>query len=253
MKSLILFLIKKMLDLISANHKVWWEDGQLPFDHIPFVQVNHRVYDCRHGVDRYSSQKKKNRTSNSSDHSFKKHRNMVQGTRKLNCSAQVHMREYIRFPDFRIKEQTVWRQKSMSKKLRECLQKGGNANGERWIHIQLPCLSEHKTHPIGSAGGLYQGIDKMLVSKIQELVVAGACSVKEVRRHLKIYVEQDVYKATKAPAKSNRRFYPSKQTIRSHIYKAVIKERFSKFDQKIFKRKLETEVSRRVFLLSPAC
>ena len=62
MKSLILFLIEKMLDLTSANHKVWWEDGQLPFDHIPFVQVNHRVYDCRHGVDRHSSQKKKNRT-----------------------------------------------------------------------------------------------------------------------------------------------------------------------------------------------
>ncbi|XP_046848037.1 uncharacterized protein LOC124441606 [Xenia sp. Carnegie-2017] len=187
-----------MLDLTSANHKVWWEDGQLPFDHIPFVQVNHRVYDCRHGVDRHSSQKKKNRTSNSSDHSFKKHRNMFQGTKKLNCSAQVHMREYIKFPDFR-------------------------------------------------AGGLHQGIDKILVSKIQELVVAGACSVKDVRMHLKIYVEQDLYKATKAPAKTNRRFYPSKQTIRSHqsvsvlcnIYKAVIKERFSKFDQENLQKKIE--------------
>lgn len=79
----------------------------------------------------------------------------------------------------------------------------------------------------------------MLVSKIQELVVAGACSVKEVRRHLKIYVEQDLYKATKAPAKTNRRFYPSKQTIRSHIYKAVIKERFSKFDQENLQKKIE--------------
>jgi hypothetical protein len=79
----------------------------------------------------------------------------------------------------------------------------------------------------------------MLVTKIQELVVAGARSVKEVRRHLKIYVEQDLYKGTKAPPKSNQRFYPSKTTIRSHIYKAVIKERFSKFDQENLQKKIE--------------
>ena len=29
-----------------------WEDGSLRFDHIPFVVVNHKVYDCQHGVDR---------------------------------------------------------------------------------------------------------------------------------------------------------------------------------------------------------
>ena len=63
----------------------------------------------------------------------------------------------------------------------------------------------------------------MLVSKIQELVVGGARSVTEVRRHLKIYVEQDLYKDTQAPPKSNQRFYPSKTTIRSHIYKSVVK------------------------------
>ena len=78
----------------------------------------------------------------------------------------------------------------------------------------------------------------MLVTKIQELVVAGARSVKEVRRHLKIYVEQDLYKGTKAPPKSNQRFYPSKTTIRSHIYKAVVKERFSKFDQENLQKKI---------------
>lgn len=78
-----------------------------------------------------------------------------------------------------------------------------------------------------------------MVNKIQELVAAGARSVKEVRRHLKIYVEQDLYKGTKAPPKSNQRFYPSKTTIRSHVYKAIIKERFSKFDQENLKMKIE--------------
>ena len=71
------------------------------------------------------------------------------------------------------------------------------------------------------------------------MVLAGARSAKEVRRHLKIYVEQDLYKGTKAPLKSNQRFYPSKTTIRSHIYKAVVKERFSKYDQENLQKKIE--------------
>ena len=36
----------------------------------------------------------------------------------------------------------------MSKKLRDFVKEGGN--GERWIHVQLPCFSEHNTHPIGT-------------------------------------------------------------------------------------------------------
>ena len=94
-------------------------------------------------------------------------------------------------------------------------------------------------HIFVQAGGIHQGIDKMLVSKIQELVVGGARSVTEVRRHLKIYVEQDLYEDTQAPPKSNQRFYPSKTTIRSHIYKSVVKERFSKLDQENLQKKIE--------------
>ena len=63
--------------------------------------------------------------------------------------------------------------------------------------------------------------------------------MKEVRRHLKIFVEQDLYRGRKAPPKSNQRFYPSKNTIRSYIYKAVIRERFSKFDQENLQKKVE--------------
>ena len=39
-----------------------WEDGSLRFDHIPFVVVNHKVYDCQHGVDRHVRDKKRNQT-----------------------------------------------------------------------------------------------------------------------------------------------------------------------------------------------
>ena len=47
------------IDLAAKKHKVLWEDSRLPFDHVPFVVVNHKVYDCQHGVDRHLSEKRK--------------------------------------------------------------------------------------------------------------------------------------------------------------------------------------------------
>ena len=47
------------LDIRHENHKIWWEDDRLPFDHAPFILANHRVYDCQHGVDRHLSEKEK--------------------------------------------------------------------------------------------------------------------------------------------------------------------------------------------------
>ena len=41
------------------------------------------------------------------------------------------------------------------------------------------------------------------------------------------------------PQKTNRCFYPSRGTTRSHIYKSVIKERFSKIDQEDLQKKVE--------------
>ena len=49
--------------MAATNHKVTWEDnrpGGLRFDHVPFIVVNHKVYDCQHGVDRHLCEKKRN-------------------------------------------------------------------------------------------------------------------------------------------------------------------------------------------------
>ena len=73
------------------------------------------------------------------------------------------------------------------------------------------------------------------MAKIQELVCAGARSEKEIRRHLKIFVQRELYRGEKAPLKTNRRFYPSKVTIRSHMYK----EGFSKIDPEDLQEKVK--------------
>ncbi|RMX36463.1 hypothetical protein pdam_00010007 [Pocillopora damicornis] len=163
---------------------------------------------------------------------------LLQESRKLNCPAQAHMREIIKFPEYKISQKTEWRCKSHSKKLRYVID-AGTAKTERWINIHFRSVDEHTVHPTGEAGGLFQRIDERLVAKIQELVCAGARSEKEIRRHLKIFVQRELYRGKKAPLKTNIRFYPSKVTIRSHMYKSLVKERFSKIDQEDLQEKVK--------------
>ena len=51
-------------------------------------------------------------------------------------------------------------------------------------------------------------------------------------------MQHELYRGLQAPQKTNRRFYPSKATIRGHIYKSVIKEKFSKIDQEDLQKKV---------------
>ena len=51
----------------------------------------------------------------------------------------------------------------------------------------------------------------------------------EMKRHLKVYVKQQILpKDEIQPSSSNRPFFPKPSDIRSHVYHASIKNRFSK-------------------------
>lgn len=64
---------------------------------------------------------------------------------------------------------------------------------------------------------------------------------REICRHLKIFVEQEWYRGKQAPQKMDRRFYCSRGTIRSPIYKSVIKERYSKINQEDLRKSGDLE------------
>ena len=81
---------------------------------------------------------------------------------------------------------------------------------------------------------------KSMVTKIQELVSAGARSEKEIGQHLKIFVQWELYRGKQEPQKTKWRFYHSKATICSHIYiKSFVKETFSTMDLEDHLRKVE--------------
>ena len=56
-------------------------------------------------------------------------------------------------------------------------------------------------------------------------------SVKEMRRHLELYVKKDLFSGIAMPSRSNRRYFPKKTVIRNKMYKTYVKNRFSKIDQ----------------------
>ena len=62
-----------------------------------------------------------------------------------------------------------------------------------------------------------QPIDARLIKKIDELVKGGVKNVNERKRQLTFYNKNDKFSGAEPPPKTNRRFYPRKKTIRSHM------------------------------------
>lgn len=82
------------------------------------------------------------------------------------------------------------------------------------------------------AGGISQPVDDRLIKKIDPLVTEGVKNTNEMRRHLNVYVRNELLsKEQIQPSVSNRRFYPKLSDIRSHMYRSTVKNRFSKVDQ----------------------
>ena len=62
-----------------------------------------------------------------------------------------------------------------------------------------------------------QPIDVRLIKKIDELVKDGVKNINERKRQLTFYIKNDKFSGAELPPKTNRRFYPRKEMIRSHM------------------------------------
>ena len=75
-------------------------------------------------------------------------------------------------------------------------------------------------------------MDERIIRKIDALVSEGVNDTGETKRHLNVHVKQQILSKDEIqPSPSNRRFFPKPSDIRSHMYHASIKKRFSKIDQ----------------------
>ncbi|XP_041452595.1 uncharacterized protein LOC121405721 [Lytechinus variegatus] len=132
-------------DIKIDHHKVCWEDGSrlrqghLVFDHIPYIVIGIKTLDCQYGRDRHVARKKRSLAQEDDQ----KRRKRLSG-KKVDCPAQISFRDILKFPDYKIESNTVWRRKAMSEKLRKSLSTGSDVKIERRIYVKFPEASDHK-------------------------------------------------------------------------------------------------------------
>ena len=74
-------------------------------------------------------------------------------------------------------------------------------------------------------------MDPRIVDKIHQMVEDGVQDVCEMNRHIQIYVKNTLFACKPFPPKSNRHYFPSRSTIKNHMYIAISRQRLAKVDQ----------------------
>ena len=73
-----------------------------------------------------------------------------------------------------------------------------------------------------------QQVDKKIINQINQLVTEGVRQVREMQRHIRIFVKTELFRGTKLPPSTSRRYFPKKKDLRNHMYRATMKLKFSK-------------------------
>ena len=192
-----------------------------------------RKIDCQFGQQYYKDKKQKST------------RVCVQGTRKIGCKAHVVTREYILYPEFNVAEDNLsgWKLRKIReeklKALRNTIASGEAIKTVRKYYISLPTAeAHHQTHQTGGMHGMAQRMHPRVAQKIRELVLDGITEVPTVCQMLRHCVNNDLRKEEK-PSCSDRAYYPTKDDIKNHVYRAKKAFELSKFDQHNLELKLK--------------
>ena len=129
-----------------------------------------------------------------------KKRLKIQGSRKLECPAQIQVRDVMVFEDYGVDATSCDTENSLrsakekvAKKLKKDLQDGVQGKTTVRHYIRIPLSSLHKGHPIGETAGVNQKIDKRIIDKIFELVSKGVTNIGEVKRSIADFVEKSFF------------------------------------------------------------
>ncbi|XP_065068890.1 calcium-responsive transcription factor-like [Rhopilema esculentum] len=203
------------------GHKVVWHERakdendsgrhSIGYDGTPFFINGEVILECQHATERHESwrnlQKKGEDEVQHRDFSLhKKRRFHLQDTKKLDCPARIHMKDIVRFIDFKIQKETPHFRKEASKTIRSTIETGAEVKVERRIFVSYPSPEEHKFHPIGAEADIAQQVDTRNIDLIHLKISEGIRNVKEMKRHIKCYVKNYLFKDQSLPAPTNRRF-----------------------------------------------
>ena len=84
-----------------------------------------------------------------------------------------------------------------------------------------------------------QPTDPGIIDFIHQQVSEGVWNAKQMKRHIKLYVKNELCKYRQGPGTTNKMFYLPNVSIRIHIYHTTVRLRFSKIDQVNLDKKIE--------------
>ena len=84
-----------------------------------------------------------------------------------------------------------------------------------------------------------QQIDKRIVLKFHQLVGEGVKQVREMQRHICIFVKMELFRNQELPPTTSRRYFPQMSDLRNHMHRASIMLKFSKLGQENLEEKVK--------------
>ncbi|XP_035685999.1 uncharacterized protein LOC118422494 [Branchiostoma floridae] len=200
--------------------------------------VGTKLYGCHLGKDKNKSKKDKYHAQKSQqaleDHVFQTRYRSVQNTKKMDCPVQFYAYHIIKFPEFKISEDTPARRRNVSEKLRDAI--ADNPSSVKAVveyHTSFPSLEEHQNHPIvGEAAQLREEVDETIVEKIKSLTRLGVKKISEMRRHLVAFVTDVLFKGRHPPPPTRRRYTPTNRDIWNRMASVKDATKDAKQDQR---------------------
>ncbi|XP_071956551.1 uncharacterized protein [Antedon mediterranea] len=118
----------------------------IPFDGVPFMIVSKKIMSCQYGSDKCIAQKRRYRQKMEEPGVTKKRRNVV-FCKKRDCPVQIRFREVIKFPDYKVVNDSKYNRRVQSRKCHHDMKTGVNVRFERQIYVLLPSPDDHQFHP----------------------------------------------------------------------------------------------------------
>ncbi|KAL8183656.1 UNVERIFIED_CONTAM: hypothetical protein K2H54_048264 [Gekko kuhli] len=217
--------------------RLMWKSQYVPYDGIPFVNAGSRaiVMECQYGPRRKGFQP---RRSNEQE-------NVSCQLYKATCPARIYIKKVQKFPEYRVptdpkidkKIIRMEQEKAFNMLKKNLIEVGGVL---RW-YVQLPAQQAHQYHEIEEMClppspfsmpspeedddtvrdedcVLPSRLHPQVADKIRELVSQGIQQVYAVRKQLRKFVEQELFKPDEVPERHNLSFFPTVNDIKNHIH-----------------------------------
>ncbi|CAH1268941.1 KLHL41 [Branchiostoma lanceolatum] len=184
----------------SPDKFTHWKLTNVQYDGVPFQLVAKKGYSCHQGKDKHLKDKQ-----------------------KYQAQKDAKM----------IPEDTQGHRRAASLALKAALKSNSAAvQAVMEFHTQFPEITEHKYHPVvGEAAELRLSVEGIVKKHITKLTQDGARRLSEVKRHLKTFVNDELFRGKPPPPLTDRRYNPTDQDIRNIMSKAKRPTGTSKDDQ----------------------